>query len=160
MTKKPHELQRRNSLSLEPIPISDPQSVTNPTLLVPSDVRVELGRLWACNAHLFPNQLPLFATVRDFLDQGLPVEAIPAIVRRLLSPDRRSLHRFPSDLLTDLAGLVVEEMRRRRIAQDQQDRARQHEADRLAAASGDEIHELLAGVGRRIEDSKEDASNA
>lgn len=137
----------RRAASLEPVEMSDPQATNNPTLLVPAAVRVDLARLWACNAHLFPNQLPLFATVRDYLDQGLPVEAVPGIVRRLLAAERRANHRFASDLLTDLAALVADVLRCRQRDLDVQARRERHRADQAGAAGAGVVRDLLASFG-------------
>lgn len=147
-------LAYRTGTSIEPLGLDDPEAKKNPTLVVPVLVRPHLGLLYGCNAHLLAGQMQsLYWRVRLYLDDGLPVEAVPHIVKRMLSPERQLNQNFASDFFRDLAALVMDARHRWRQYQDQQSRAGQSEADRLAAATPDQIHDLLAGIGTEDDDA-------
>jgi len=138
----------------------DPKANVNPTLVVPFEVRGVIGRLWACNTHLFPGGgLSLFASIRVFMDgHGLRVEDVPEICTRMMSPDRRAGHKFASDFFTDLASIVAEVVRRRRSETEQQKRRREDVQTRhLAVSPRLLIESLRSQIGRGVEESEESA---
>jgi len=138
----------------------DPKANSNPTLVVPFEVRAVIGRLWACNTHLFPGGgLSLFASFRVFLDDhGLRLDDVPEICSRMLTPERRATHKFASDFFTDLAAIVAETVRRRRAEADQQTRRREDIQTRhLAASPRLLIESLRSQIGRGVEESEESA---
>ena len=119
-----------------------------------------IGRLWACNTHLFPGGgLSLFASFRVFLDDhGLRLDDVPEICSRMLTPERRATHKFASDFFTDLAAIVAETVRRRRAEADQQTRRREDIQTRhLAASPRLLIESLRSQIGRGVEESEESA---
>lgn len=149
-------LSYRTGTSLAPLDLDDPRARDNPTLVVPAEVRPHLGLLYGCNAHLLAGQMQsLYWRVRLYLDQGLPAEAVPHIVKRMLDPERQLGQTYASDFFRDLASLVLDARQRWRRYQEQQARQDKGEADRLAAVPADQIHDLLAGIGRRPNEADE-----
>lgn len=108
----------------------------NPMLILPEPVRAAVGKLWMCNSHLFPSGLPLCSTIRVYLDAGtLEHTDIDALVDRLLTPEHRRRHKFASDLLTDLADLLLvipAERKKAERAMAQSDAMRRWEAEAVA----------------------------
>ena len=99
----------------------------NPLLLIPSDWRNPVAVLWMCNAHLLPSSLALCSTLRVYSEHGITSEQIATIVRRLLDPERRQRHKFASDLIADLSGLVAESIKSSKVREEAN--ARRQDAD-------------------------------
>jgi len=137
----------RTGTSLEPVSADDPKAEDNPTMLVPYQARPALARLYAANAHLLAGmKLPLYFRVREYLDDGLPLDAVAAVVRQLLAPERQCNHRFASDLFADLAALVADALHRVRVARERSERLGREKAAGEPADAG-RVRDLLAGIG-------------
>ena len=72
--------------------------------------------------YLLKTQGPLCANLRYWIDKGLTVADAEKIFHRLCDPDVSKNHKFESDLMTDLAGLVDEALRRRRLIHEHNQR--------------------------------------
>ena len=144
-----NQITVRDKTPIDTIDPGDSKAKQNPTLVVPRELRPAIGRLWACNAHLIPDQLSLFATFRVFLDDhGLAVEDVPLICSRLLAPERRANHMYANQFFADLAGLVAEVVRKRKVERETAQRLAESEGQRKLGAPPEEFVARPLAIGK------------
>jgi hypothetical protein len=142
-------IKPRHHLAGQLVEVGDARAVENPIgSLLPREVRGPVNRLWACYSHLLPSSLSLASTIRVYLDDhGLHPDDVPHLCSRLLSPEYQSRHKFASDLLTSLAGLVTDIVRRRRAAEETAQRLTESAKERKGAPPA-EFLSRLREIGR------------
>jgi hypothetical protein len=83
-----------------------------------------------CRAKLFliRTRGPLVTNLNYWRSKGLTLKATQAIFRRLCDPEVARNHNFENQLMADLAGMVADYFRRRRV-REEAERRREAEAD-------------------------------
>ena len=147
---RPNRKDDCKSVQAEEASIGDPRVMENPLLLLPPGAaRAALSKLWMANSHLFPGALALATTLRLYLDDhGLTIPDMVDVCHRLLAPERRATHRFASDLIADLSGLVAEVLKRRAAQERQDERKRLDHKERTEAIRGCDLGTFLRGIGQ------------
>jgi hypothetical protein len=102
----------------------------NPLVMLPKDWRQPVSVVWMCNSHLLPSALPLCSSLRVYSERGITTDDVERICAQLLDPERRARHKFASDLIADLCGLVAVVIQRR--AQREAAAERRAESDEFA----------------------------
>lgn len=93
--------------------LAKPDQAPNPLLMIPAEWLDQFMTLWGCNRTHFPSPMELCVRLRQYAKRGLTAAEFRAIVDRLTQPERQVRHRFPADVLTDLAGLTAKAIRAR-----------------------------------------------
>lgn len=86
--------------------------MADPIGAAPVELQHDVWRVWACFQHLFPSPLSLAGMVRVWVDlHGLTHDDARAILYSLLAPDAAGSFKFPSELMTYLAGKVDQRLK-------------------------------------------------
>lgn len=86
-----------------------------PLKLAPKGYRRAVGWFWMLNQHLLPTPLPLAVRVKRWAEHdGLTPAELAEVFGDLTTPAAMAGHRFPGDLMADLAGRVESVIQRRK----------------------------------------------
>ena len=95
----------------------------NPLMMLSPAFLDDFMVLWACNRTLLPtdsDRSELCARLSIYAQRGLTAADWKAVVARMLQPERQAKHKFKTDFLTDLAALVADAIRTRRVREEMQ----------------------------------------
>lgn len=93
----------------------------NPLMMLPPAFLDDFMVLWACNRTLLPtdsDRSELCARLSIYAKRGLTAADWKTVVARMLQPERQARHKFKTDFLTDLAELVSQAIRTRRVEEE------------------------------------------
>jgi hypothetical protein len=101
---------------------------------LPADWAEPVGYFCACKLYLLKTRLPLVMNLKYWMAKGLALGEAKVIFRRLCDPDVARNHNFENQLMADLAGMVADVLRRKRMVTEMM-RRRQAAADPAGPAA-------------------------